>query len=327
MTPCRHCGAAATPDQRFCRHCGGALNEPVFQPTGGGVTGGVATADMTGRSCPYCRFTLKEGLPIQECGFCHTVHHTECWEENGGCCVTGCAGGPTQATQVHAATPGRPPAPPPPPPPFVLPEAPIGAPGPGKQIPVALAAVLAGVVAILGAGAALALSSGGSSNPSPSVTVPPVVTTETTATETTPTETTTTPNTTTATTPTETTTTNTATTQTTPQPNEAPLAAVNEHWHDIQTGDYQGAWEDEAPSLRGNESSWVHAQEEAGVESVSYQFEQSSSSGNEATVNVVKLRTVGKQNGCQNWTGGYGVVNEGGTWRISSDSLESHRCY
>jgi hypothetical protein len=147
-------------------------------------------------------------------------------------------------------------------------------------------------------------------------------TAETASTETTPTESTPT-----EAPPTETTTANSTTTQTTPQPSEAPLAAVNEHWHDIQTGDYQGAWEDEAPSLRGNESNWVRAQEESGVESVTYRFEQSSNSGDEAAVTVVKLRTVGRQNGCQNWTGGYGLVNEGGTWRISSDSLTSHRCY
>lgn len=53
------------------------------------------TADSgdAGRVCPYCRFPLKEGLPIVRCEQCHAAHHTDCWEENAGCAVIACTGG------------------------------------------------------------------------------------------------------------------------------------------------------------------------------------------------------------------------------------------
>ncbi len=49
----------------------------------------------TGRPCPYCRFPLKEGVPIVECDVCGSLHHLDCWSDNGGCAVVACAGGPS----------------------------------------------------------------------------------------------------------------------------------------------------------------------------------------------------------------------------------------
>ncbi len=54
----------------------------------------VATADDAGRSCPYCRFPIKQGAEVAACGVCGAPHHMECWDENGGCAVVACAGGP-----------------------------------------------------------------------------------------------------------------------------------------------------------------------------------------------------------------------------------------
>ena len=50
-----------------------------------------------GRACPYCRFALKSGIPVVDCAACSAVHHAECWADNGGCAIVGCAGGPGQA--------------------------------------------------------------------------------------------------------------------------------------------------------------------------------------------------------------------------------------
>jgi hypothetical protein len=58
---------------------------------------GPATADETGRSCPYCRFPLKEGVEAVRCGTCAAPHHADCWDENGGCAVVACAGGPRRS--------------------------------------------------------------------------------------------------------------------------------------------------------------------------------------------------------------------------------------
>jgi hypothetical protein len=332
MNTCSQCGSQGQVGQGFCRNCGAPLDTGATQPQDTEATSGLASAEMTGRSCPYCRFPLKEGSPIAECGSCHTVHHAECWEENGGCSITGCAGGPTQATQVHApAGPATPPAqvqaaqawPP------AAPQLPGALP---RQIPVALAAALAVVVAILGAAAALALSS--SKGPDPTASVPPVVT-QTTQSADSETETTASADTEASTTEDNATETQTSSsedaTQTQSPSNqsqtESPLGAVNEHWSDIQGGNYKGAWADETSSLRGQESSWVHGQEAAGIESVDYRFQEGSQSGNKATVQIEELRTVSRQNGCQRWTGSYGLIYEYGRWQIAdASSLQSHRC-
>lgn len=77
-------------------------------------TNGTATKAETGRSCPYCRFPLKEGDAMTECGDCSSPHHSECWHDNQGCAIVACASGPQQATaQTHAAPMAA--APPPPP--------------------------------------------------------------------------------------------------------------------------------------------------------------------------------------------------------------------
>jgi hypothetical protein len=74
-----------------------------------------------GRNCPYCRFAFKAGVELTQCGVCSAQHHEDCWADNGGCAVLGCAGGPA-ATTVRDAP--RPPRPAPPSPPPVTPRAP-----------------------------------------------------------------------------------------------------------------------------------------------------------------------------------------------------------
>ncbi|MEV4422449.1 hypothetical protein AB0L40_21105 [Patulibacter sp. NPDC049589] len=71
-----------------------------------------ARVDEAGRSCPYCRFPLKPGTGVAECGSCHAVHHDECWEEGGGCAVVGCnATSETRTLVTPAAPPPRPASP------------------------------------------------------------------------------------------------------------------------------------------------------------------------------------------------------------------------
>jgi len=68
---------------------------------------GGATAHEAGRSCPYCRFPLKEGAPVARCPVCGSVHHTECWDENGGCAVVACAGGPAATATTMPGAPAE----------------------------------------------------------------------------------------------------------------------------------------------------------------------------------------------------------------------------
>ena len=73
----------------------------------------------SGKACPYCRFALKPGAGVVDCPSCSATHHDECWGDNGGCAIMGCASAPSLAGGAPATTTtaGRPPPPTPPPPP------------------------------------------------------------------------------------------------------------------------------------------------------------------------------------------------------------------
>lgn len=66
----------------------------------------------TSRTCPYCRFPLKDGVPALRCDLCQAVHHEDCWRDGGGCATYGCPNGPGKdppppdpATRVQAPPP------------------------------------------------------------------------------------------------------------------------------------------------------------------------------------------------------------------------------
>jgi len=65
-----------------------------------------ASRKETGRSCPHCRFPIKERDQLMTCGVCSSPHHLECWEDVGGCAVEGCAGG-VRAAESSRAVPSR----------------------------------------------------------------------------------------------------------------------------------------------------------------------------------------------------------------------------
>ena len=123
---------------------------------------------MTGRSCPFCRFPLKEGTTIAECTTCHAVHHADCFAENGGCAIAGCPGGPTMlgaaTTAADQATAQLPRLAPRPPATKVEFTAPSSAGEPGAQPPsptspgrgLAPTIAVAAVAAVLVAGGAIA---------------------------------------------------------------------------------------------------------------------------------------------------------------------------
>jgi hypothetical protein len=92
-----------------------------------------AAFEEAGRPCPYCRFPLKQGEQVSACGACSAVQHSDCWRENGGCSVLGCAGardstlngftavtapGATASWTTPPVAPPPPAFPPPAPPPY-----------------------------------------------------------------------------------------------------------------------------------------------------------------------------------------------------------------
>lgn len=72
---------------------------------------GEVTPAETGRSCPYCRSPLDEGVAVARCAVCASTHHAECWDENRGCAVVACEAGPVPRPQAGDAKSAKPPPP------------------------------------------------------------------------------------------------------------------------------------------------------------------------------------------------------------------------
>jgi hypothetical protein len=71
------------------------------------MTATLASATEAGRTCPYCRFALKNGVAVERCSVCEAVYHEDCWRDGAGCSVFGCAGA---GTATMMAVPASPPA-------------------------------------------------------------------------------------------------------------------------------------------------------------------------------------------------------------------------
>ncbi len=51
--------------------------------------------------CPYCRGTIDAAVEEPKvCPGCGTPHHTDCFEENGGCTVFGCSAAPAEEPKL-----------------------------------------------------------------------------------------------------------------------------------------------------------------------------------------------------------------------------------
>src|SRR5437899_5281487 len=54
--------------------------------------------------CPYCRMPFDaDGPPKIFCTACGTPHHEDCYHENGGCTVFGCAKGPADDPKLQVS--------------------------------------------------------------------------------------------------------------------------------------------------------------------------------------------------------------------------------
>jgi len=110
-----------------------------------------------GNTCPYCRSPVARGGDIKDCPSCGAEHHADCWAENGGCAVVGCAAGPAPKPEGIVLPPIEEPSAP-----VVVDVAADGDGGPGDRNlkrPLIAAAAVVAVVAI-GVGAAVAIRAG-----------------------------------------------------------------------------------------------------------------------------------------------------------------------
>jgi TM2 domain-containing protein/RING finger family protein len=71
---------------------------------------------MSAAVCPYCGEAVTPGeAQAHFCASCGTPHHEDCWQENGGCTVFGCASAPPEDAKVMVGVPDFEAAPQPPP--------------------------------------------------------------------------------------------------------------------------------------------------------------------------------------------------------------------
>ncbi|PYV51382.1 MAG: hypothetical protein DMG92_04660 [Acidobacteria bacterium] len=60
---------------------------------------------MTVEVCPYCRSPISTEEPVTTCEGCGTPHHTDCYDENGGCTIFGCSRAPAEEPKLTVSTP------------------------------------------------------------------------------------------------------------------------------------------------------------------------------------------------------------------------------
>lgn len=60
---------------------------------------------MSGAACPYCRAKIGENDVFLACEGCGTLHHVDCYAENGGCTIFGCCKAPADEPKLHVSVP------------------------------------------------------------------------------------------------------------------------------------------------------------------------------------------------------------------------------
>lgn len=299
----------------------------------------VAGQAETGRSCPYCRFPLKEGVPIVVCGVCGAPHHADCWHDNGGCAVVACAGGPapgsadqageiaeapTAAYQASPTAPHAPPAVPPPPPTWPPQQLPSSN---ERRNPSLTIAVIVLAVAVAGAAVAVVLSrQGGNAQLAANTVTPRTVTVPATSeavTETVPAATTSTPE--------------AGVSATAPTAEGALPAASSEQmqseiqqmlltWHeDVVHKDYHGAWELLSHRKQVQDereygySTWVKNQSTLNPylnpSGLTVSIQQTEADEGVARVDVTGMTWDKPGASCTEWSGITWVKYEDGSWK------------
>ncbi len=88
-----------------CPTCSGRfiVPEPLEPPP----QGTLSNVENTG-ICPYCRTAITTTDHSRVCPLCHTSHHADCWEENKGCTVFGCAMAPQDEDKISITEPVAP---------------------------------------------------------------------------------------------------------------------------------------------------------------------------------------------------------------------------
>jgi TM2 domain-containing membrane protein YozV len=62
--------------------------------------------------CPYCRAGFEPDEAVTACPSCGTPHHADCFAENGGCTIFGCASAPAEEAKISVGASDFQPMPP-----------------------------------------------------------------------------------------------------------------------------------------------------------------------------------------------------------------------
>jgi serine/threonine-protein kinase len=102
-------------------------------------------------------------------------------------------------------------------------------------------------------------------------------------------------------------------------------AAADGHWAAIASHDFNAAYGYFSSSTPFSRSSWIASHQRDKITSVDANWTAGPVHGNAATARVVSLQTVSR-NGCQDWSGYYDMVKEGGEWKIADSHLSDSSC-
>jgi hypothetical protein len=193
--------------------------------------------------------------------------------------------------------------------------------------------IAAAVVAIVGVGVAVVLSTGGSSTPTQLVAAPvvtggssTVTTPASTAAKTSPPShpSTPTPSTPTVTTPAVVTTPRVTISQQVGQ-RQAVENTIHQEFALISEHKFSAAYALLAPSLQTGEEGWVDSHREEGIYNVSVATNATIHSPESATASIISMRTL-DGGGCKDWTGSWNLLKVDGQWRIDEANLTPESC-
>lgn len=106
-----------------------------------------------------------------------------------------------------------------------------------------------------------------------------------------------------------------------------PLATVSAYWGSIGAHDFSAAYADLVPGSVGlTETQFVSGEQQAGIQSVSFNGHVVSNDGSTATATVDSLTTHDRQFGCRAWSDSYQLSNSGGQWLIEKASITPSPC-
>ncbi len=109
-----------------------------------------------------------------------------------------------------------------------------------------------------------------------------------------------------------------------------PTDALYSYWTLLQNGDYRQAYNlfspDEQRRVQGLNAWLAYYTRDPVVSVTNANFTLSSTTGNQATVDVNSLETVGAATGCRDWAGSYNLIYQGAAWLIDYANLTFAAC-